>query len=143
MAVSRQGLASVQRRIIEARARDVLANYGLDIDVRAELSEFSVAVQQIVAIARAVELSGKVLVLDEPTASLDRNEVERLFDVVRGLKARGLGIIFITHFLDQVFALADRVTILRNGRKIATHDLTAVNTTYSAGAHDAGQGCGV
>ncbi len=119
----------VQRREIEARARAVLATYGLDIDVRAELSEFSVAVQQIVAIARAVQLSGKVLVLDEPTASLDRNEVDRLFDVVRSLKARGLGIIFITHFLDQVFALADRVTILRNGRKIATHDLATVSTT--------------
>ena len=119
----------VQRREIEARAHAVLVTYGLDIDVRAELSEFSVAVQQIVAIARAVQLSGKVLVLDEPTASLDRNEVDRLFDVVRSLKARGLGIIFITHFLDQVFALADRVTILRNGRKIATHDLATVSTT--------------
>jgi galactofuranose transport system ATP-binding protein len=119
----------VRRAEIERQARDLLARYGLDIDVRAELSEFSVAVQQIVAIARAVELSGKVLVLDEPTASLDRNEVARLFDVVRNLKARGLGIIFITHFLDQVFALADRVTILRNGRKIATHDLAAVTTT--------------
>ena len=119
----------VKRREIEGQARALLARYGLDIDVRAELSEFSVAVQQIVAIARAVELSGKVLVLDEPTASLDRNEVERLFDVVRGLKAKGLAIIFITHFLDQVFALADRVTILRNGRKVATQPLSAVNTT--------------
>jgi simple sugar transport system ATP-binding protein len=119
----------VRRKEIEARARKILVTYGLDIDVREELSAFSVAVQQIVAIARAVELSGKVLVLDEPTASLDRNEVERLFDVIRSLKARGLGIIFITHFLDQVFALADRVTILRNGRKIATHALTEVNTT--------------
>ncbi len=107
----------------------LLSRYGLDIDVRAELSEYSVAVQQIVAIARAVELSGKVLVLDEPTASLDRNEVQRLFDVVRGLKAKGLAIIFITHFLDQVFELADRVTILRNGKKVATQALNTLNTT--------------
>lgn len=119
----------VNRRAIEEGARDLLLRYGLDIDVRAELSEYSVAVQQIVAIARAVELSGKVLVLDEPTASLDRNEVQRLFDVVRGLKATGLAIIFITHFLDQVFDLADRVTILRNGKKVATQALSTLNTT--------------
>ena len=119
----------VNRREIERRASELLARYGLEIDVRADLSDYSVAVQQIVAIARAVELSGKVLVLDEPTASLDRNEVQRLFDVVRGLKAKGLAIIFITHFLDQVFDLADRVTILRNGKKVATQPLSALNTT--------------
>lgn len=119
----------VDRKKIDAAARELLSRYGLDIDVRAELSEYSVAVQQIVAIARAVELSGKVLVLDEPTASLDRTEVLRLFEVVRGLKAKGLAIIFITHFLDQVFELADRVTILRNGRKVATQDLKSLNTT--------------
>jgi simple sugar transport system ATP-binding protein len=119
----------VDRKRIDIAARELLSRYGLDIDVRAELSEYSVAVQQIVAIARAVELSGKVLVLDEPTASLDRNEVERLFAVVRGLKAEGLAIIFITHFLDQVFELADRVTILRNGRKVATQALDTLSTT--------------
>ena len=119
----------VDRKQIEAKAKDLMQRYGLDIDVRAELSEFSVAVQQIVAIARAVELSGKVLVLDEPTASLDRTEVQRLFDAVRGLKAKGLAIIFITHFLDQVFDLADRVTILRNGKKVATQAIAALNTT--------------
>ena len=119
----------VDRKRIDAAAKDLLSRYGLDIDIRAELSEYSVAVQQIVAIARAVELSGKVLVLDEPTASLDRNEVQRLFDVVRALKAKGLAIIFITHFLDQVFELADRVTILRNGKKVATQALNTLNTT--------------
>ena len=119
----------IDRKKIDAQAAELLSRYGLDIDVRAELSEYSVAVQQIVAIARAVELSGKVLVLDEPTASLDRNEVQRLFDVVRALKAKGLAIIFITHFLDQVFELADRVTILRNGKKVATQTLNTLNTT--------------
>ncbi|MGQ9366236.1 sugar ABC transporter ATP-binding protein [Azospirillum sp. ST 5-10] len=110
----------VDRRAMERRARAMLAGYGLDLDVSALLGRFSVAVQQIVAIARAVDLSGKVLILDEPTASLDHAEVETLFAVVRRLKARGLGIVFITHFLDQVFALADRVTVLRNGRRIDT-----------------------
>ncbi len=119
----------VKRHEIDMRARELLARYGLDIDVRAELSEFSVAVQQIVAIARAVELSGKVLVLDEPTASLDQNEVQRLFDVVRGLKANGLAIIFITHFLDQVFDLADRVTILRNGKMVSSQAIGTLSTT--------------
>ena len=119
----------VQRKVIEARARELLAGYGLEIDVKAELGSYSVAVQQIVAIARAVELSGKVLVLDEPTASLDRNEVAKMFEVVARLKARGLGIIFITHFLDQVFEIADRVTILRNGRLIGTKVLSEVTAT--------------
>ncbi len=71
----------------------------------AELGSYSVAVQQIVAIARAVELSGKVLILDEPTASLDRDEVERLFEVIRQPEGARPGIVFITHFLDQVFAI--------------------------------------
>ena len=124
---TRYGL--VQRRAIVTEATALMATYGLDIDVRAELGSYSVAVQQIVAIARAVELSGKVLVLDEPTASLDRNEVEKLFEVVAKLKARGLGIIFITHFLDQVFAVADRVTILRNGQLIGTRDLSQLTAT--------------
>ncbi|RGP37053.1 sugar ABC transporter ATP-binding protein [Pseudotabrizicola alkalilacus] len=119
----------VQRHAIVTQATALMATYGLDIDVRAELGSYSVAVQQIVAIARAVELSGKVLVLDEPTASLDRNEVEKLFEVIAKLKARGLGIIFITHFLDQVFAVADRVTILRNGQLIGTRDLSTLTAT--------------
>ncbi len=119
----------VRKSAIEAKAREVLSTYGLEIDVRAELGTFSVAVQQVVAIARAVELSGKVLVLDEPTASLDRNEVARLFEVIGRLKARGLAIIFITHFLDQVFAISDRVTILRNGRKVGSERLDALTPT--------------
>jgi galactofuranose transport system ATP-binding protein len=119
----------VRKGLIETNARALLARYGLDIDVRAELGTYSVAIQQIVAIARAVELSGKVLVLDEPTASLDRHEVAKLFEVIAGLKARGLAIIFITHFLDQVFAISDRVTILRNGKLIGTKTLNAVTRT--------------
>lgn len=119
----------VRKAAIAERARAVLATYGLEIDVKAELGSYSVAVQQIVAIARAVELSGKVLVLDEPTASLDRKEVDRLFEVLRRLKSRGLAILFITHFLDQVFAISDRVTILRNGRLVKTQALTDLSRT--------------
>lgn len=119
----------VDFRKMEADARTILAKYDLNIDPSSELGAHSVAVQQIVAIARAVQLSGKVLILDEPTASLDRNEVERLFDVIRGLKTKGLAIIFITHFLDQVFAISDRVTVLRNGRLIETRPLDSVTRT--------------
>jgi simple sugar transport system ATP-binding protein len=119
----------VRKRLIEEQARELLATYGLEIDVKADLGTYSVAIQQIVAIARAVQLSGKVLVLDEPTASLDRTEVRKMFDVVGQLRARGLGIIFITHFLDQVFAIADRVTVLRNGRRVGTERLSDLSTT--------------
>jgi simple sugar transport system ATP-binding protein len=117
------------KRTMHDGAWGILSAYGLDIDVPAELGSFSVAVQQIVAIARAVKLSGKVLVLDEPTASLDRAEVARLFDVVARLKARGLAVVFITHFLDQVFAIADRVTILRNGKLVRSQALADLTRT--------------
>ncbi|SEM58440.1 monosaccharide ABC transporter ATP-binding protein, CUT2 family [Loktanella fryxellensis] len=111
----------IRPRAMQALAEEMLQGYGIDIDVRRQLDSCSVAVQQIVAIARAVHLSGRVLILDEPTASLDAREVAMLFDVVRGLRDRGLGIIFISHFLDQVFEISDRLTVLRNGRHIATH----------------------
>ncbi|WP_265515458.1 galactofuranose ABC transporter, ATP-binding protein YtfR [Nitratireductor luteus] len=110
----------VDTRSMNRDARQMLAQYGLEIDVARELSAYSVAVQQIVAIARAVDLSGKVLILDEPTASLDAHEVRMVFDIVRSLREKGLGIIFITHFLDQVFEISDRLTVLRNGRLVGT-----------------------
>lgn len=119
----------VDKRRMERESREILNTYGLDIDVKAELSTFSVAVQQIIAIARAVELSGKVLILDEPTASLDRSEVEKLFGIVRQLRDRGLAIVFITHFLDQVFELSDRVTVLRNGRLVGTQAIASLDRT--------------
>jgi len=117
----------IRTRAMNAQAEEMLAGYGLDVDVRRPLEYYSVAVQQIVAIARAVHLSGRVLILDEPTASLDAREVQMLFNVIRDLRARGLGIIFISHFLDQVFEISDRLTILRNGRHIATHPATEID----------------
>jgi galactofuranose transport system ATP-binding protein len=96
-------------------ARELLAGLNLDIDVTRLLSCYPVAVQQMVAIARALSVSAKVLILDEPTSSLDEDEVQRLFAVVRRLKAQGMAVLFVTHFLDQVYALADRITVLRNG----------------------------
>ncbi|WP_316014136.1 sugar ABC transporter ATP-binding protein [Roseobacter sp. HKCCA0434] len=114
----RFGLVDGRRQ--RRQARRMLKDYGLDIDVGRDLGSYSVAIRQIVAIARAVEVSGKVLILDEPTASLDATETRMLFDIVRRLRDRGLGIVFVSHFLDQVFDLTDRVTVLRNGCKITT-----------------------
>ncbi|MCJ8145200.1 sugar ABC transporter ATP-binding protein [Ancylobacter sp. A5.8] len=106
----------VREREMRRRAQALLAEFGLSIDVGAPLESYSVAIQHIVAIARAVDQSARVLILDEPTASLDAQEVEVLFAVMRQLKARGIGILFVTHFLDQVYAVCDRITVLRNGR---------------------------
>ncbi|QND54851.1 sugar ABC transporter ATP-binding protein (plasmid) [Phyllobacterium sp. 628] len=113
----------IDRKRMEKQARELLAQYDLHLDVSSDLSRYSVAVQQLVAIARAVDMSGRILVLDEPTASLDRHETEILFAILRRLRARGLGIVFITHFLDQVYEICDRVTVLRNG-KLAGSALT-------------------
>ncbi|WIX32937.1 sugar ABC transporter ATP-binding protein [Salinicola sp. JS01] len=110
----------VDTRAQRRQAAAMLDGYGLAIDLDRDLGSYSVAVQQLVAIARAVALSGKVLILDEPTASLDDREVQMLFAVVRRLRDQGLGILFVSHFLDQVYALCDRITVLRNGRKIVT-----------------------
>ncbi|MDR5745122.1 sugar ABC transporter ATP-binding protein [Caballeronia sp. LZ029] len=100
------------------QARELLARIGLDIDVTRVLTSYSVAVQQMVAIARALKLSSKVLILDEPTSSLDDDEVRRLFDVLRRLREQGLAILFVTHFLNQVYAISDRITVLRNSRRV-------------------------
>ncbi|MBD9388121.1 sugar ABC transporter ATP-binding protein [Agrobacterium sp. AGB01] len=116
----------VDRREMNRRATVLLARYGLSIDVTSLLSSYSVAVQQIIAIARAVDLSGKVLVLDEPTASLDSHEVEMLFAVLRQLRDEGLGIVIITHFLNQVYDIADRVTVLRNGRLVGSREIASL-----------------
>ncbi len=114
----------IDRREMRIRSQTLLARYGLTINVDALLSSYSVAIRQIIAIARAVDLSGKVLVLDEPTASLDNHEVEMLFTVLRQLRAEGLGIVIITHFLNQVYDIADRVTVLRNGKLVGTRTIS-------------------
>ncbi|WP_030264176.1 sugar ABC transporter ATP-binding protein [Streptomyces sp. NRRL B-24484] len=101
---------------LRRRAAASVAALDLDIDVTARLDSFSIAVQQLVAIARAVDVEAKVLVLDEPTSSLDREEVAQLFAVMRRLRERGVAILFVSHFLDQVYEICDRMTILRNGR---------------------------
>ena len=103
---------------INSRASELMSRFHLDIDVTRPLSYYSTAIQQMTSIARAVDVKAKILILDEPTSSLDENEVQLLFEVMRDLKSQGMGIIFITHFLDQIYAVSDRMTILRNGHLV-------------------------
>ncbi|HRL12105.1 MAG TPA: sugar ABC transporter ATP-binding protein, partial [Aggregatilineales bacterium] len=111
----------VDMRATNRQAQALLQRYNIDIDVTRTLSTFSVAIQQLIAIARGVDMSAKVLILDEPTASLDRAEVTMLFDVIRALKKQGIGVLLITHFIDQVYEISDRITVLRNGLKVGEY----------------------
>lgn len=108
-------LGRIDWKTMQSKARTCLAALNIDIDVSLPLSSYPVAIQQMVAIARALSTEAQVLILDEPTSSLDEDEVERLFDVLRQLKAKGIAILFVTHFLDQTYAISDRITVLRNG----------------------------
>ncbi|GHU48444.1 sugar ABC transporter ATP-binding protein [Spirochaetia bacterium] len=108
---------------IKAGAEDALERLNLSIDVSKLLGSYSVAIKQMIAIARAVDMHSRILILDEPTSSLDRPEVEQLFSTVRKLRDDGLSVIFISHFLDQVYELCDRVTVLRNGKLIGEYVL--------------------
>ncbi len=105
----------------EKRATEILDNLGIPARAKQELSRCSLAVQQMVAIARAVDMQCKVLILDEPTSSLDDKEVAMLFKLMRDLKSRGVGIVFVTHFLEQVYEISDRITVLRNGQLVGEY----------------------
>ena len=100
---------------------------GVDIDVTKPLDMYTIAIQQMVAIARALYIeSAKILILDEPTSSLDIQETQQLFKVMKRLKGEGVGIIFITHFIDQVFDISDRITVLRNGKLVGTFETASI-----------------
>jgi len=122
MFIGRTTAGTIQKWGEMNKAADKLLK-NLDIPAKAtqQLGSCSIAVQQMVAIARAVDMDCKVLILDEPTSSLDEQEVEKLFKLMRDLKSRGVGIIFVTHFLDQVYAVSDRITVLRDGKFIGEY----------------------
>ncbi|EOS35103.1 sugar ABC transporter ATP-binding protein [Lachnospiraceae bacterium] len=105
-------------KTMNKRAGELLADLEIFADVTKTIDNYSIAVQQMIAIARAVDMSAKVLILDEPTSSLDDSEVEKLFRLMRRLKSEGVGIIFVTHFLEQVYEVCDKITVLRNGQLI-------------------------
>ena len=100
------------------RAAKLLQDLDIHADVTQTIDNYSIAIQQMIAIARAVDMSAKVLILDEPTSSLDDGEVEKLFKLMLRLKGEGVGIIFVTHFLEQVYAVCDKITVLRNGQLV-------------------------
>ncbi|MEU7994991.1 sugar ABC transporter ATP-binding protein [Micromonospora sp. NPDC049060] len=114
-------LGAIRWGEMRRRARALLARLDLDIDVSAQLGTYSLAVQQMVAIARAIDVRARVLILDEPTSSLDAGEVAQLFRIMRQLRDEGIGILFVTHFLDQVYGIADRITVLRNGTLVGEY----------------------
>src|SRR5271166_6596624 len=105
---------------MNAEADEVLRRFAVEIDVRRPLMDFSTAIQQIVAIARAVSFKAQLVIMDEPTSSLDEREVSVLFDVMRHLRAEGVAVIFITHRLDELYQVCDRVTVMRDGRTVTT-----------------------
>ena len=118
MFIGREDGAWVRHKLYEKRADEILAKLGIPARSSQQLGDCSLAVQQMVAIARAVDQKCKVLILDEPTSSLDDKEVKMLFDLMRNLKSQGVGIIFVTHFLEQVYEVSDRITVLRNGELV-------------------------
>ena len=114
--IGRDGRVMKNWRKMNKDAAVLLESLDIPATPSEQLANCSIAIQQMVAIARAVDMKCKVLILDEPTSSLDENEVQKLFGLMTDLKKRGVGIIFVTHFLDQVYAVCDRITVLRDGK---------------------------
>ncbi len=119
-------LGTIRWGRVNRLAREALAKLNLDIDVTRDLGTYSIAIRQMVAIARALDVRVKLLILDEPTSSLDAGEVRELFAVLRRLREQGLGIVFVTHFLDQVYEVSDRITVLRNGKLVGESDIKSL-----------------
>ena len=109
-------------KTMKSKATELLKDLDIDANASDKLEECSIAKQQMIAIARAVDMKCQVLILDEPTSSLDDEEVEKLFVLMRRLKSEGVGIIFVTHFLEQVYAVCDRITVLRNGTLVGEYE---------------------
>lgn len=119
-------LGRIDWKAMNVRAREILQHLDIDIDVTQPLGTYSVALQQMAAIARALEIECKILILDEPTSSLDTHETAQLFRVMHKLKSEGVAIIFITHFIDQVYEISDRITVLRNGSLVGTFETAGI-----------------
>lgn len=118
---TRWGLLDTAR--MNREASEILARLGVQVDVRQPLSTLNIALQQMVAIARAISTNARIVIMDEPTSSLDEQEVAVLFDVIRGLKRDGISVIYISHRLDELFEICDTVTVMRDGRTIETRPM--------------------
>ncbi len=123
MFIGRGKYTFVNWRAMKKKAKEILDRLGIPARPSQQLSNCSIAVQQMVAIARAVDAECKVLILDEPTSSLDEQEVAKLFKLMCDLKAQGVGIIFVTHFLEQVYEVCDKITVLRNGELVGEYEI--------------------
>ena len=119
----RNRLGMIDWRQMNRDAKKLMDSLQIPIDVTMTLDNYSIAIQQMIAIARAVDMDCRVLILDEPTSSLDDNEVEKLFTMMRSLRDKGVGIIFVTHFLEQVYAVCDRITVMRNGTFVGDYEI--------------------
>ncbi|WP_376792543.1 sugar ABC transporter ATP-binding protein [Thermoflexus sp.] len=116
----------LNRRAMEAEARRILRGLDLDLDVRAPAGSLPFAQRQMLEIARALSENARLLIMDEPTSALSEREIHRLFQLLRDLKGRGVAILFISHRLEEVFQIADRITVLRDGRQIGTFPIAEV-----------------
>lgn len=124
----RSGAGWIDWNVVRSRTRELLDQLDThDLDVDAKVLTLSVAQRQRVEIAKALSRNARILIMDEPTASLVESDVQRLMQVVRQLKARGVGIVYVSHRMSEIFALADRVTVLRDGAHVATCDIGKVN----------------
>src|SRR3954451_14036241 len=116
----------IDTRAVRRRAVELLGRLNVDLDPDSVLDEHPLAIQQLVAIARAVDTDAAVLILDEPTSSLDAGEVRELFRVIRGLRDADVAVLFVSHFIEQVYEIADRTTILRNGRLVGEYEIASL-----------------
>jgi ribose transport system ATP-binding protein len=120
-------LGLIDRRAVNRRAAEVLGRLGLKLDPRRPVRGLRVAEQQMVEVAKALSLDARVLIMDEPTAALTEHEIKELFAAIRGLKAKGVSVVYISHRMEELFEIGDRVTVLRDGRSVGTFDVKATN----------------
>jgi ribose transport system ATP-binding protein len=124
------GLGRIDWRTMRRGAREHLQSLGIDIDPRTPMGALPLGMQQLVELSRVLFSGARIIILDEPTSALSPPEVERLFQVLRRLRGAGRSLIFISHFLDDVLAICDRLTVFRNGRKVATADCAGVDKRW-------------
>ena len=123
----RTKFGSIDRKAMISEAKRILEELGIEIDVTRPLKNYSTAIQQMVAIARAVSINAKLVIMDEPTSSLDTHEVQELFRIIRQLKSKGISVIFISHKLDEIFEICDRLTVFKDGEYVGDYDIGELN----------------
>lgn len=119
----RTKFGNIDRKKMIAEAERILGDLGVNIDVTKPLNKYSTAVQQMVAIARAISINTKLVIMDEPTSSLDAQEVQVLFKIIRQLKSQGISVIFISHKLDEIFEICDRLTVFKDGEYVGNYSI--------------------